>query len=97
MKMTLMYKKGDAKISLIELIYIYPNEWNYSVQHIVKWLDGLDRLDNLSVIDVIAEVTEIFEEEIYKKYQAYKDENVWHYDDTSTIDENDVIQIMSTI
>lgn len=92
-----MYKKGDAKISLIELIYIYPNEWNYAVKDIVKWLDNLNGLDNCSIIDLIAEITEVFEETIYSKYQEYNDENVWHYDDTSTIDETDIIQIMSTI
>ena len=95
--MSLMYKKGDAKISLIELIYIYPTEWNHSVKHIVKWLDSLNGLDNCSIIDLIAEITEVFEEAIYNKYQKYNDENVWHYDDTSTIDETDVIRIMSTI
>jgi len=95
--MSLMYKKGDAKISLIELIYIYPTEWNYAVQDIVKWLDSLNRLDNFTIIDLIAEITEVFEEMIYSKFETYNDENVWHYDDTSTIDETDVIRIMSTI
>lgn len=95
--MTLMYKKGDAKISLVELIYIYPNEWNCSVTSVIKWLDNVDTLEYLSIIDLITEIIEIFEEKIYDTYKKFDDEDVWHYDDTSTIDENDVIQIMSTI
>ena len=67
MKMPLMYKKGDKRITLEELIKQYPSIWDFAVKDKITWLDTGNKLDELSLIDIVLEVIDKFEDTLYSE------------------------------